>query len=110
MSKAKSAEKVVQDIRRKTRRRFSAEEKIRIVLEGCGAKRVSRRCAVAKASIRISTIGGARSSSKPGRNVWSGIRPAKPRRVKSLTCGKRMAGSSRSWLRWCSRIGCSKKT
>ena len=34
MSQAKSAEKVVQDIRRKTRRRFSAEEKIRIVLEG----------------------------------------------------------------------------
>ena len=34
MSHAKSAEKVVQDIRRKTRRRFSAEEKIRIVLEG----------------------------------------------------------------------------
>ena len=31
MTKAKSAEKVVQDIRRKTRRRFSAEEKIRIV-------------------------------------------------------------------------------
>ena len=29
MSKAKSAEKVVQDIRRKTRHRFSAEEKIR---------------------------------------------------------------------------------
>ena len=27
-------EKVVEDIRRKTRRRFSAEEKIRIVLEG----------------------------------------------------------------------------
>ena len=34
MTKAKSAEKVVQDIRRKTRRRFSAEEKIRIVLDG----------------------------------------------------------------------------
>ena len=33
MSQAKSAEKVVQDIQRKTRRRFSAEEKIRIVLE-----------------------------------------------------------------------------
>jgi transposase len=29
-----SAEKVVKDIRRKTRRRFSAEEKIPIVLEG----------------------------------------------------------------------------
>ena len=34
MTKAKSAEKVVQDIRRKTRRRFSVEEKIRIVLDG----------------------------------------------------------------------------
>ena len=34
MSPAKSAEKVVQDIRRKTKRRFFAEEKIRIVLEG----------------------------------------------------------------------------
>lgn len=29
-----SAEKAVRDIRRKTRRRYSAEEKIRIVLEG----------------------------------------------------------------------------
>ena len=34
LAKTGSAEKVVQDIRRKTRRRFSAEEKIRIVLEG----------------------------------------------------------------------------
>ena len=34
MSQTKSAERVVRDIRRKTRRRFSAEEKIRIVLEG----------------------------------------------------------------------------
>lgn len=41
-------EKVVQDIRRKTRRRFSAEEKIRIVLEGCAAKRASPRCAAKK--------------------------------------------------------------
>ena len=34
MSQAKSAERVGRDIRRKTRRRLSAEEKIRIVLEG----------------------------------------------------------------------------
>ena len=32
--KKQSAESTVRDIRRKTRRRFSAEEKIRIVLEG----------------------------------------------------------------------------
>lgn len=34
MSKGATAEKVVNEIRRRTRRRFSAEEKIRIVLEG----------------------------------------------------------------------------
>ena len=33
-----SAEKTVRDIRRATRRRYSAEEKIRIVLEGLRAK------------------------------------------------------------------------
>ena len=45
MSKAKSAEKVVQDIRRKTRRRFSAEETIRIVLEGLrGEESIAALC------------------------------------------------------------------
>ena len=34
MAKKKSADSVVRDIRRRTRRKFSAEEKIRIVLEG----------------------------------------------------------------------------
>ena len=45
MSHAKSAEKVVQDIRRKTRRRFSAEEKIRIVIEGLrGEESIASLC------------------------------------------------------------------
>ena len=34
MAKRESAEKAIKDIRRKTRRHFSAEEKIRIVMEG----------------------------------------------------------------------------
>ncbi len=34
MSKKRSAEKTVRDIRRATRRHYSAEEKIRVVLEG----------------------------------------------------------------------------
>ncbi len=34
MPQKDSAEKAVRDIRRKTRRKFSAEEKIRIVIEG----------------------------------------------------------------------------
>ena len=42
---AKSAEKVVQEIRRKTRRQFSAEEKIRIVLEGLrGEESIAALC------------------------------------------------------------------
>jgi transposase len=34
MTKKRSAEKSVRDIRRATRRHYSAEEKIRVVLEG----------------------------------------------------------------------------
>ena len=43
--KDSTPEKVVQDIRRKTRRRFSAEEKIRIVLEGLrGEESIATLC------------------------------------------------------------------
>jgi transposase-like protein len=38
MEKKASAEKAVREIRRKTRRRFSAEEKIRIVIEGAAGR------------------------------------------------------------------------
>ena len=62
MAKA-ATEKVVREIRRHTRRRFSAEEKIRIVLEGLRAgKRASRRSATAKAWRRISITAGAKNS------------------------------------------------
>ena len=45
MAKGASAEKTVKDIRRKTRRRFSAEEKIRIVLEGLrGEESIATLC------------------------------------------------------------------
>ncbi len=45
MPQKDSAEKAVRDIRRKTRRKFSAEEKIRIVLEGLrGEQSVSELC------------------------------------------------------------------
>ena len=39
------AEKVVKNIRRMTRRKFSAEEKIRIILEGlCGEESIAELC------------------------------------------------------------------
>lgn len=45
MAKRESAEQTVRDIRRKTRRRFSAEEKIRIVLEGLrGEESIAELC------------------------------------------------------------------
>ena len=44
-SKKKSAESIIKDIKRKTRRKFSAEEKIRIVLEGLkGEESVAAIC------------------------------------------------------------------
>ncbi len=45
MTQKDSAEKAVRDIRRKTRRKFSAEEKIRIVLEGLrGEESIAALC------------------------------------------------------------------
>ena len=45
MSKKEPAEKVVRDIRRKTRRKHSTEEKIRIVLEGLrGEESIASLC------------------------------------------------------------------
>ena len=45
MSKKDPAEKVVRDIRRKTRRKHSTEEKIRIVLEGLrGEESIAALC------------------------------------------------------------------
>ncbi len=45
MTKKAPAEKVVRDIRRKTRKQYSAEEKIRIVLEGLrGEESIAALC------------------------------------------------------------------
>ena len=45
MEKKASAEKAVREIRHKTRRRFSAEEKIRIVIEGLrGEESIASLC------------------------------------------------------------------
>jgi transposase len=45
MEKKDSAEKAVREIRGKTRRRFSAEEKIRIVIEGLrGEESIAALC------------------------------------------------------------------
>jgi transposase-like protein len=60
-AKKVSPEQVVRAIRRQTRRKFSADEKIRIVLEGLKARPASRICAAARASIPTSTTPGAKN-------------------------------------------------
>ena len=107
MSKAKSAEKVVQDIRRKTRRRFSAEEKIRIVLEGLrGEESIATLCRREGLNPNL-YYRWSKEFLEPGRKrlVGDTTRDAKSTDV-SRTSGKRMGGSSTSWPSWSSRIGC----
>jgi hypothetical protein len=52
------ATQVVKDIRRATRRHFSAEDKIRIGWRTCAVRRASPNFAVAKGSFRTSITAG----------------------------------------------------
>jgi hypothetical protein len=58
---SEEAEKRVRDIRRATRRQYSAEEKIRIVIGGCAVRTASLSCAARKTLTRIFTC----ASQKP---------------------------------------------
>ena len=65
-SKDSTPEKVVQDIRRKTRRRFSAEEKIRIVLDGLrGEESMATLCRQEAARRRYHARGDLDGSHRP---------------------------------------------
>jgi transposase len=56
------AEQVVKDIRRATRKHYSAEEKIRIVLEGLRARTALPSSAAGRASRPTCTTAGPRAS------------------------------------------------
>ena len=60
---------IVREIKRKTRRIFNSEEKIRIVLEGLREERIRLQKSVEKkGSIPVNTTSGARSFWKRARN------------------------------------------
>lgn len=62
-------ELVVKDIRRATHKRYSAEEKIRIVLDGLkGEDSIAPSCAAGRVSRRASITAGRRSSLRPARS------------------------------------------
>jgi len=67
-------------IRRATRRQYSAEEKVRILIAACAAKIALRSCAVRKESTRTYTIAGRRTSWKPARSGWR----VNPKRIQRL--------------------------
>lgn len=75
MSFKDPAEKVVRDIRRKMRRKYSA--KTRIVLEGLRGEDNIAPFAVARGSPKAFTTAGRRSFWKRVSSVWPGTRRAK---------------------------------
>ena len=82
-----SAEKADRDIRRATRRRYSAEEKIRIVLEGLrGEDSIAELCRREGLSMPMSITAGLRSSWKLARSARPVIHREKPPQVRSRIC------------------------
>jgi len=84
--KKQTSEAAVREIRRRTRRKFAPEEKVRIVLEGLRGEqsRAERGGAVSprRDLPRTSTTDGARTSSKPGRNNSPATQSVKQRAMK----------------------------
>ena len=72
---ASPSERLVKTIRRATRKHYSAEEKIRIVLDGLRGEQSMPSCAAARASPRAYTTAGRRSSWRPANAAWRATRP-----------------------------------
>ena len=109
MAKAGSTEKVVREIRRHTRRRFSAEEKIRIVLEGLrGEESIAALCRREGLAPNL-YYRWSKEFLEAGKKRLLGdtTREATSTEVQDLR--RETASLSRSWPRRSSRIAYSKK-
>jgi transposase-like protein len=84
-----AADKLVKGIKRKTRKQYSAEEKIRIVLAGLrGEESIAALCR-REGSARACTTRGRRNSSRRASSGWPGIRPVRRPRPRSRSCVRR---------------------
>ena len=82
-SKQTSGERIVKDIKRKTRKQYSAEEKIRIVLDGLrGEESVAELCRQEGISQGL-YYKWSKDFWRPARNGSPAISPAKPTRARS---------------------------
>ena len=79
---SKNPESVVREIKRKTRRKFNSEEKIRIILEELRVKTASRLSAVARALPPVYTTNGARRFYRLASAGWTAIHFVKPTATK----------------------------
>ena len=106
-----SAEQHVREIRRQTRKQYSAEEKIRIVLEGLrGEYSIAELVSTRRDRTRASITNGLRSSSRPARSACQATPSAKPHPVRSKNCVSEMGDLKEALGRCpCLKIGCSKK-
>ena len=76
------AEDAIKAIRRATRRHFSAEDKIRIVLEGLrGEDSIAELCR-REGIVQNLIIAGRRTFSKRGRSAWRATSPGPRHRTK----------------------------
>ena len=85
------AEQVMKDIRRQTRRQYSAEEKIRIVLEGLrGDESIAELCRREGIVQNLYYItAGRRISMRPGRSCWLATRRGPRPQTRSRTFAAR---------------------
>ena len=85
------AEQVIKQIRRVTRRQFSAEEKIRIVLTGLrGEDSIAELCR-REGIVQNLYYAGRRSFSRPAKSALLVTRPARQPRTRSRTCAGKPA-------------------
>jgi uncharacterized protein (DUF2267 family) len=96
MARKKDVETTVREIHRKTHKKYSAEEKIRIVLEGLRERARSLSCAAAKASIPTCITNSPRNSWEQANSVCSEIRSERQTTRKCSQCELR-TNSSSSW-------------
>ena len=75
--KTESAEATVRNIRRKTRKKYSAEEKIRIVLEGLRGESTIAELCRREGIAQSLYYNGAKNSWKLGNSAWRGTQNAR---------------------------------
>ena len=92
VSQKPSSERIVKDIRRATRKQYSAEEKIRIVLDGLrGELSIAELCRRERIAESL-YYNWSKRSWKPVSGGWPGIQHARRPAARSRTCGRKPGG------------------